>query len=148
MRIDDWSSDVCSSDLNPVESIDGNGHNYFRSKNPYKLTSSALFGELYYNIRDDLKLTAGFRYTEDRKTFTPVPSQVLLARSLIGGGTVSAGYPEDPPIKQKWGEWTGRIGLDWKRSEEHTSELQSLMRTSYAVLCLHKKTIIHTSNQY
>jgi outer membrane receptor protein involved in Fe transport len=101
-------------DPNPVESIDGNGHNYFRSKNPYKLTSSALFGELYYNIRDDLKLTAGFRYTEDRKTFTPVPSQVLLARSLIGGGTVSAGYPEDPPIKQKWGEWTGRIGLDWK----------------------------------
>src|SRR3546814_18862364 len=64
-------------DPNPVESIDGNGHNYFRSKNPYKLTSSALFGELYYNIRDDLKLTAGFRYTEGRKTFTPVPSQVL-----------------------------------------------------------------------
>src|SRR3546814_3371193 len=29
-------------------------------------------------------------------------------------------------------------GLDW-RSEEHTSELQSLMRTSYAVLCLKKK---------
>src|SRR3546814_11389822 len=62
----------------------------------------------------DLKLTEVLRYTEDRKPFTPVPSQVLLARSLIGGGTVSAGYPEDPPIKQKWGEWTGRIGLDWK----------------------------------
>src|SRR3546814_1425970 len=29
------------------------------------------------------------------------------------------------------------------RSEEHTSELQSLMRTSYAVLCLKKKTTIH-----
>src|SRR3546814_8919090 len=28
-----------------------------------------------------------------------------------------------------------------KRSEEHTSELQSLMRTSYAVLCVKKKTI-------
>src|SRR3546814_1190563 len=96
-------------DPNPVESIDGNGHNYFRSKNPYKLKSTALFGELYYNIRDDLKLTAGFRYTDDRKTFTPVTSQVLLARSLIGGGNVSAGYPEDQPIKQKWGEWTGRI---------------------------------------
>src|SRR3546814_2047722 len=114
MRISDWSSDVCSSDLN--------GHNYFRSKNPYKLTSSALFGELYYNIRDDLKLTAGFRYTEDRKTFTPVPSQVLLARSLIGGGTVSAGYPEDPPIKQKWGEWTERIRLDWKTDVGFTDE--------------------------
>ncbi|AMG73597.1 TonB-dependent receptor [Sphingopyxis granuli] len=101
-------------DPNPVESINGNGHNYFRSKNPYKLKSTALFGEAYWNIRDDLKLTAGFRYTEDRKTFTPVPSQVLLARSLLGGGNVSAGYPEGPPIKQKWGEWTGRIGLDWK----------------------------------
>jgi len=101
-------------DPNSVESINGNGHNYFRSKNPYKLESAALFGEAYWNIRDDLKLTAGFRYTEDRKTFTPVPSQVLLARSLLGGGNVSAGYPEGSPIKQKWGEWTGRIGLDWK----------------------------------
>src|SRR3546814_2631968 len=51
------------------------------------------------------------------------------------------------------GEW-GRLRFDWKntfvgryelvnesgRSEEHTSELQSLMRISYAVLCLKKKT--------
>src|SRR3546814_2117655 len=29
--------------------------------------------------------------------------------------------------------------FDWKRSEEHTSELQSLMRISYAVFCLKKK---------
>src|SRR3546814_7676222 len=29
--------------------------------------------------------------------------------------------------------------IDWKRSEEHPSELQSLMRTSYAVFCLKKK---------
>src|SRR3546814_2795192 len=38
--------------------------------------------------------------------------------------------------------------LERARSEEHTSELQSLMRTSYAVFCLKKKTIcppIHTS---
>src|SRR3546814_9272798 len=31
----------------------------------------------------------------------------------------------------------------WNRSEEHTSELQSLMRISYAVFCLKKKTIIN-----
>src|SRR3546814_10901616 len=31
---------------------------------------------------------------------------------------------------------------DWSRSEEHTSELQSLMRISYAVFCLKKKTHI------
>src|SRR3546814_10248438 len=33
------------------------------------------------------------------------------------------------------------------RSEEHTSELQSLMRISYAVFCLKKKTMTHSSTQ-
>src|SRR3546814_6804517 len=33
----------------------------------------------------------------------------------------------------------GRDTFAWERSEEHTSELQSLMRTSYAVFCLKKK---------
>src|SRR3546814_5146683 len=40
-------------------------------------------------------------------------------------------------------EFAGALGEsnnpDWKRSEEHTSELQSLMRISYAVFCLKKK---------
>src|SRR3546814_1958650 len=35
-----------------------------------------------------------------------------------------------------------------RRSEEHTSELQSLMRNTYAVLCLQKKTSINTHLQY
>src|SRR3546814_9891925 len=34
----------------------------------------------------------------------------------------------------------------WMRSEEHTSELQSLMRISYAVFCLKKKKTKHTAN--
>src|SRR3546814_4946237 len=34
------------------------------------------------------------------------------------------------------------------RSEEHTSELQSLMRISYAVFCLKKKTAIHVQYAY
>src|SRR3546814_7378216 len=37
------------------------------------------------------------------------------------------------------------IGDHWQRSEEHTSELQSLMRISYAVFCLKKKINTHTS---
>src|SRR3546814_9881896 len=51
---------------------------------------------------------------------------LALAVSRAGGlGTIAAGpmYPQD------------------LRSEEHTSELQSLMRTSYAVFCLQKKPI-------
>src|SRR3546814_5651130 len=41
----------------------------------------------------------------------------------------------------------GRRGRS-RRSEEHTSELQSLMRISYAVFCLKKKKLIDTNNQY
>jgi len=100
-------------DPNPVESINGEGHNYFRSHNPYSVKSAAAFGELYWNLSEDIKLTAGLRYTDDRKTFTPVPSQVLLAEGLNGGGDVNRGYPALPDIKQHWGEWTGRLGVDW-----------------------------------
>src|SRR3546814_8861430 len=41
--------------------------------------------------------------------------------------------------------WTADPGIKgmFKRSEEHTSELQSLMRISYAVFCLKKKTKIN-----
>src|SRR3546814_8784619 len=44
-----------------------------------------------------------------------------------------------------------RAGAPWRRqslwrSEEHTSELQSLMRISYAVFCLQKKTLIYKQN--
>src|SRR3546814_10826141 len=37
---------------------------------------------------------------------------------------------------------------DWFRSEEHTSELQSLMRISYAVFCLKKNNIKQQNNAY
>ncbi|MGE5565862.1 MAG: TonB-dependent receptor domain-containing protein [Parcubacteria group bacterium] len=101
-------------DPNPVERINGEGHNYFRSKNPYKLNSGAIFGELYWDVRPDLKVTVGVRYTDDKKTFIPVPSQVLLGKSVFAGGDVNRGYPELPAIKQHWGEFTGRLGVDWK----------------------------------
>src|SRR3546814_1011553 len=42
-------------------------------------------------------------------------------------------------------QWNGREGLRG-RSEEHTSELQSLMRISYAVFCLKKKIQSYTSH--
>src|SRR3546814_3329156 len=38
-------------------------------------------------------------------------------------------------------------GLKWARSEEHTSELQSLMRISYAVFCLKKKNQTQTTHR-
>src|SRR3546814_4608539 len=44
----------------------------------------------------------------------------------------------------RWGHGAG-VGVDAQRSEEHTSELQSLMRISYAVFCLKKKKTKVTS---
>src|SRR3546814_1728206 len=44
-------------------------------------------------------------------------------------------------LRRRWGD---RVTASYKRSEEHTSELQSLMRISYAVFCL-KKTNERTS---
>src|SRR3546814_7704243 len=43
--------------------------------------------------------------------------------------------------------WSRRA-QEYERSEEHTSELQSLMRTSYAVFCLKKKSQTNTHNNY
>src|SRR3546814_13949113 len=56
-----------------------------------------------------------------------------------------------PPAIRRWTDrlangfiilfavWFGSYAFDFARSEEHTSELQSLMRISYAVFCLKKK---------
>jgi iron complex outermembrane receptor protein len=93
-------------DPNPLESISGDGQNYFRSQNPYKLKSTSAFGEFYWGVSDTIKLTAGLRYTDDRKKFEVWPT------SLLNNEFVP--YAQDGEIKQKWGELTGRLGIDWK----------------------------------
>jgi len=117
-------------DPKPVENITGDGHNYFRSKNPYRLKSWAAFGELYWQTTDTVKVTAGLRYTDDRKHFIPVPSQVLLAPGQFAGGTTNRGYPEKPAINQHWGEVTGRLGVDWKPDLSFTD--QTLLYAFYS----------------
>jgi outer membrane receptor protein involved in Fe transport len=107
-------------DPNPLNSINGLGHNYFLSENPYTVNSAAAFGEVYYKIRPNIKLTGGFRYTDDNKSFTPVPSQALLNADL--GGTVSGGYPSLPNINQHWGVATGRLGIDWTPQLSFTNQ--------------------------
>src|SRR3546814_3269055 len=54
------------------------------------------------------------------------------------------GQPFNPPIGSA--DAIGSGLFDPTRSEEHTSELQSLMRISYAVFCLKKKNNISTNN--
>lgn len=110
-------------DPNPLESIDGEGHNYFRSRNVSKTESFGLFGELYYNASDALKFTAGLRYTDDKKTATPYKSQLLLAPGPIGAGLVGRGYPASPDIVQQWGRLSGRFVVDWKPEVEFADDL-------------------------
>ena len=86
-------------DPNPLTNPDDNGHNYFVSINPYILNSYALFGEAYYNITKDLKLTGGLRWTDDEKHFPEFPSRLLTggyginvsARSISPGRNSPAG---------------------------------------------------------
>src|SRR3546814_9883761 len=95
MRISDWSSDVCSSDLHvPSDHL---------------LRSIDRFVDLGY-LREHMRAY----YSE---TGRPSIDPELMIRMLI------IGYC---------------MGI--RRSEEHTSELQSLMRISYAVFCLKKNT--------
>ncbi|MCX8476352.1 MAG: TonB-dependent receptor [Sphingomonas sp.] len=105
-------------DPNPLDQINGEGHNYFRSKNEVETESWALFGELYFKLTDRLKLTGGLRYTNDTKTSTPYPSQLLLGIGPVltdsTGGKVAIGYPPQPDIVQKWQRFSGRAVIDWK----------------------------------
>src|SRR3546814_4166818 len=111
MRISDWSSDVCSSDLfGSVMLCTGGGEIGTRFV-------QAAFQLLALSIQP-FQREGGF-----------VSSAERFAEHLIGAGE------------------RGSACRQLFRSEEHTSELQSLMRISYAVFCLNKKTNIrhHTT---
>src|SRR3546814_8627180 len=134
MRISDWSSDVCSSDLVDHEAaaanLDLGGH----------LVAVAEVLDVGANdaaARDDEALEA-----------TGLADLVVGGEGDVEGGVVGervhedeqlAGAPaRDAPRERPSGRGGGA------RSEEHTSELQSLMRISYAVFCLKKKNSIQT----
>jgi iron complex outermembrane receptor protein len=108
-------------DPNPLSQIDGQGHNYFSSVNPYSLSSWAAFSEIYYQLDDDLKLTGGLRYTDDRKHFVVIPSWALDA---------GKGLPVSSIVDQQWKEATGRAVVNWTPKLDFTD--QTLVYASYA----------------
>jgi iron complex outermembrane receptor protein len=108
-------------DPNPIAHLDGNGHNYFRSQNPYVLNSYAAFGEANYSVFDDLKLTAGLRWTKDQKHFVVVPSWLLEE---------GWGYPVTGDVNQQWDQFTGRAVANWTPKLDFTD--QTLVYGSYA----------------
>src|SRR3546814_5371905 len=101
MRISDWSSDVCSSDLRILSMVDGVLLLVYASEGPMPQTKFVIAKALARGLR-------------------PI---VLVNKA------------DKPDARAHWVH-----DQVFDRSEEHTSELQSLMRISYAVFCLNKQT--------
>ena len=116
-------------DPNPIDQINGEGHNYFRSKNVVEIESWGAFGELYWDVTESLKVTLGGRYTKDTKTTTPIPTQLLLGAANFGqdtgptsGGYISRGFREFPPSVLKSDAFTGRFVVDWQPMTSFTDD--------------------------
>src|SRR3546814_2454887 len=112
MRISDWSSDVCSSDLDIIDPA----------------LRDQYLGQMYF-------LRAWY-YFHGVRLFGEIPLKVTPTQTIQDGtlpkATIDRIYTQIVEDLTK----AESMGL---RSEEHTSELQSLMRISYAVFCLKKK---------
>src|SRR3546814_8488712 len=109
MRISDWSSDVCSSDL------DDELH---RAREP-----------MVERFRQSLKTNRGWYGMMLAAAYSPETINDALTEVEVVQGVTPA----------RLQELARQCLVPDKRSEEHTSELQSLMRISYAVFCLKKK---------
>src|SRR3546814_4887339 len=140
MRISDWSSDVCSSDLLDLGQV--------------------LFQVLFLGIEEAVlrRAAVGVAVAARHRPVVPAPTVhpgplplqadlavhrlevVHEAEQHVGrAGRLGQSLPEDP-LRQP-DLHVARADEAPGRSEEHTSELQSLMRISYAVFCLQKKKI-------
>src|SRR3546814_9642241 len=118
MRISDWSSAVCSSDLLRVPEISMLAA-AIRTNMRYGGSISAVLLNLANILRERIRIK---RELKAAISEAKISGRVLIVMPLVAMAVLVAMNPDY---------------ID--RSEEHTSELQSLMRISYAVFCLQKK---------
>jgi len=105
--------------IDPSRIPDRSGHNYYDNYAPYHLKSRAAFGEVYYQMTENLKWTAGLRYTDDSKIVEA--HQVSLG--IDGSGVLPAPASDPAPLKKvQFKETTGRFGFDWKPHLDFTDE--------------------------
>src|SRR3546814_1176539 len=110
MRISDWSSDVCSSDLiEAAKDIDS------------RVDQVGNFTFLAYVCAEETRFPAGLANG---------------SHDLFASLFIATRHHDTSAFSCKANRTSATAA---RRSEEHTSELQSLMRTSYAVFCLKKK---------
>src|SRR3546814_4383427 len=155
MRISDWSSDVCSSDLVCNDSRILKIIRAFQRR----LRASHQFALDFHDrrVEEDVhqqRHVVLFEGIEQKRQRPPVffERHIVLAQSRahsihdIADHCVYTSFvchlpilPGDPFLFSGTDLLQPLSPLGWQRSEEHTSELQSLMRTSYAVFCLKTK---------
>ena len=108
--------------VDPGSSPNGQGHNYYYGLTPYTLTSYAAFGEVYWQMTNDLRLTGGVRYSVDDK------KQYLYPIELFQPGE---GFPADIASQSvTFREPTGRVVLDWSPHLSFTNS--TLLYASYS----------------
>src|SRR3546814_7247743 len=126
MRISDWSSDVCSSDL--LRSGSACRFRQFGNESQ----RNAQLVELVMRAQECDRLV-GAGLARDLRDFDACLAQRPLRLGFLRCVVVQEHVLRDPVVEEQFD-----AGLGGERSEEHTSELQSLMRISYAVFCLKK----------
>src|SRR3546814_6006677 len=121
MRISDWSSDVCSSD---------------RSAQIFQVEQQqTLVIGVFEHQRQHRFLHVG-QIEQTRQQHRTEVGNRCTHRMTAGAEHI----PEHRWARSRRPTFNTDCCRAFERSEEHTSELQSLMRTSYAVFCLKKKT--------
>src|SRR3546814_7630121 len=137
LRISDWSSDVCSSDLPNADRTGfvcgGSSNNEFGQ---FTVIADPVTGSpvTYNNTKDGAKTWVpydnSFRYNYAPDNYIQRSDRRYTAGAFL--------HYELDPAAELYGSFMFMDDHSF-RSEEHTSELQSLMRISYAVFCLKKK---------
>src|SRR3546814_10464792 len=123
MRISDWSSDVCSSDLNLSQRIKRSAITRINGKRSF---------ERIIGARQIAHFLGGHALGK------PGGGQRVYLRIRLLP-VASARYCRKRQRQSNGSRGKAHNFLQQRRSEEHTSELQSLMRISYAVFCLKKQ---------
>src|SRR3546814_3040724 len=124
MRISDWSSDVCSSDL--VQAL---ACEVWVARKLARATRHLSVAEA---AKVDAGVATALAGEQPGRFFTILEAKIIEANPEAWAARIDAD-------RARRYVTVGRVDETGLRSEEHTSELQSLMRISYAVFCVQKK---------
>src|SRR3546814_7635299 len=132
MRISDWSSDVCSSDLRYI---------------------AGCSESLWLATGEQIAIGRPLARARAARARGPSGRSAPMVRQLVLSGFLTNKVPTWPFPRERLPPHGGTCAAAiMPRSEEHTSELQSLMRISYAVFCLKNKnrndTLTHKKREH